>query len=179
MKINIIGVDISLRSSGFAVYNTGTDSYPYFGIFQYKPKFEYDYASFMDYQQSLNTYFTSTVLPYCEANAPILFVVEGITNRGHFHSTIKIMTARTAVFSLIKQTETSGWHCDVIVPKVQDWKKSIIGKGNANKEDTRKWLADRRTRYKVPFPVYDNDDIVDAVSLILYGRKVFLKEAIR
>lgn len=179
MVMNIIGVDISLRSSGVVVYNSKTNSYPFFDLFLYKDKFAYDYVSFMNYQNALDSYFTTRVMSSCGNRESVLFVVEGMTNRGHFHSTIKIMLARAAMFSVVSSIESENRHCDVITPRVQEWKKDIVGKGNANKRDTFKWLSDRRTRYKVPFPIYEKDDLIDAACLVLYGRKTYLKEAIK
>lgn len=45
------------------------------------------------------------------------------------------------------------------------WKKQIVGRGNANKEDTMKWL-----RGHYPKLTFINDDEADAYCLALYGK---------
>lgn len=169
---NIIGVDIAVRNSGISLYNTETKKFPFFGVLKYAPKFEYEYNSLMGFKHILYNYLESSVMPYASPSLPFVFVVEGITRKGHFHTTIKIMLTRSMMFNYIhdKEHSSSGFNLlEVYTPEVQKWKKELIGKGNASKEDTYSWLMKERTNYNVPLPVYEDDDMIDATCLAIYG----------
>lgn len=169
---NIVGVDIALRRSGICVYNTETKKYNYFGVMTYNNTFDYQFNSIIDYKRQLYAYMEKNVMPYTNPRLPYLFSVEGITRKGHYHTTIKIMLARSMMFNYINDKEYSGKDFtlyEVLSPTVQDWKKELLGKANASKEETYNWLRERRQKYAVPLPIYDDDDILDAACLAIYA----------
>lgn len=171
---NIISVDIALRRSGICLFNTENWKFDYFGSFEFTGAFEYTYENTMDYKTKLYSTMEKDVMPYTNPSLPYIFVVEGITRKGHYHTTIKIMLARSMMFNYIHDKEHSGveFHLhDVLTPQVQEWKHSLIGKTNANKADTHKWLIKQRGLYNIPLPVYDDEDVSDATCLLLYGCK--------
>lgn len=169
---NIIGVDIAVRNSGFALYNTKTKKFPFFGVFRYKAKFEYEYNSVIDFKAILFDYISSSVLPAADMSLPFVFVVEGVAYGGHFQSSMKILSARTMMFNNIHYLDTQfpGFNLHkVYSPTVGEWKREILGKGNANKTDTYAWLLNERANYGVPLPLYGDVDTIDAACLAIYG----------
>lgn len=57
------------------------------------------------------------------------------------------------------------------IANVSSWKKRVVGRGNATKEDVSKWL---RLRWPDFFSATrGNQDLVDATCIALYGQQVY------
>jgi Holliday junction resolvasome RuvABC endonuclease subunit len=56
-----------------------------------------------------------------------------------------------------------------LVP-VSSWKKAVVGNGSADKKLVSSWLADKYPRWHAR--CQDNQNIMDAVCIALYGQKV-------
>lgn len=54
-----------------------------------------------------------------------------------------------------------------VVP-VSTWKKAVVGKGNASKEDVKEWLSNIQHRY----PEAKQQDHVDATCIRIYGETI-------
>ena len=57
---------------------------------------------------------------------------------------------------------------------VSEWKKQVVGKGNAKKEDIKSWLCEHYQYYSAQCERTDSDsqDYSDAACLAIYGSKV-------
>lgn len=162
-----------MRKSGIALYNTQERKLTYFGVFKYRDDFDYHYDSIMSYKKELYRHMEYEVMPYANPSLPWIFSIEGITRKGHYHTTIKIMLARAMLFNYVNDKEHGQSESFVLYkilsPQVQEWKKTILNKANASKEETHRWLLTQREKYKIPLPVYSDDDIIDATCLVLYA----------
>lgn len=90
------------------------------------------------------------------------------------------VVGRAGVRSTMVQAFTSGAvqaalydaGCDPQGANVSSWKKAVIGKGNATKDDVADWLQLRRP--DLFRAAGGNQDVVDAACIALYGQQLRL-----
>jgi len=88
------------------------------------------------------------------------------------------VVGRAGVRSTMVQAFTSGAiqaalyeaGCSPQTVNVSSWKKSVIGRGNATKEEAAKWLRLRRPA--LHRSAGGNQDIVDAACIAIYGQQL-------
>lgn len=170
--MNVIGVDIALRNSGFAIFDTAKNKFIHYSVMKYGgPLSKFSYDEINDLNKFIGSYIDNSIIPYSDIRQPYIFVVEGTTRSGHYNTSLKLMVARLGVFSHINSIEKAAKLNidDVLSPVVQDWKSELLGKSNLSKLDTKDWLMERKTKFGIPIGLYADFDTIDAACLAIYG----------
>ena len=93
------------------------------------------------------------------------YIEAPLVGRGGVKSTLVQAYVSGAVQGMLAE---DGWVVHLV--PVGTWKKQVVGKGNATKEDVAEWAAGRKTGVVT---ASDNDqDVIDALALVEYGRQV-------
>lgn len=95
--------------------------------------------------------------------ADLVVVEEPLVGRG-VRSSLQLAQTAGAVLSTIGDTAT---HTRSQFVEVATWKKDLLGKGNATKDQVRIWLEEHYPAYAVLCG--DSQDKVDATCIGLYG----------
>lgn len=105
-----------------------------------------------------NEYFRESVISQAYIEAPLV-------GRGGVKSTLVQAYVNGAVQGMLAE---DGWAVHLV--PVGTWKKQVVGKGNATKEDVAVWAAARKTG--VVTASKNDQDVIDALALCDYGRQV-------
>ena len=101
------------------------------------------------------------IISWVNDNAPVGNVwVEApvVAGARNLQSTIKVAQVTGLVHALVPNTHQVA---------VSSWKKSTVGKGNADKQSVREWLA---REYPDLYAACTSQDHVDAACIALHGR---------
>ena len=98
-----------------------------------------------------------------------VYIEAPVVGRGGARPTI----LQSQVDGLLQAHAVQFGHHGVYSVNNKTWKKAVVGNGNASKDDTRAWL-------EVAHPVLsalcgDDQDLVDAAGVALYGRGVITR----
>jgi Holliday junction resolvasome RuvABC endonuclease subunit len=103
-------------------------------------------------------YWTFTHLIMCDA----VWVEEPVIGRG-VRASLQIAHTAGAVMSQLATVDGA----EIYVVPNKEWKKTIVGNGNASKEDISSWLQRKYASYSSRCEA--NQDRVDATCIGLYG----------
>jgi len=95
--------------------------------------------------------------------ADLIVVEEPVIGRG-VQSSLQVAHTFGAVLATIGETHP---HTNVVTVSVASWKKAVVGKGNASKEEVRCWLEQAYPAYAVLCG--SDQDRIDATCIGLYG----------
>ncbi len=105
-----------------------------------------------------NEFFAKSVISLAFIEAPLV-------GRGGVRSTLVQAYVNGAVQGMLAE---DGWAVHLV--PVGTWKKEVVGKGNATKEEVAEWAAARKTG--VVTESKNDQDVIDALALCDYGRAV-------
>lgn len=95
-----------------------------------------------------------------------VFVEQPLLGRGGVRSTIKVSQAAAIPLLAAVACGVDG----VYEVNVQSWKKQVVGKGNASKDDVKAWL---RVNHPERYAFTGGDqDLIDATCIYLYGESI-------
>jgi Holliday junction resolvasome RuvABC endonuclease subunit len=80
---------------------------------------------------------------------------------------IRVFAALNQVFSVALSQAPNAYHVEV-----GTWKKEVVGKGNATKDDVAHWLNDHHPVYAA---LCGDQNHIDAACIALYGRAVLTR----
>jgi Holliday junction resolvasome RuvABC endonuclease subunit len=153
----IIGIDLGKRKIA-AFYHAEGVGVTGIARFESPPKERYEEIQwltdeFSDWLDMLSLSIKEEILTFCEA--PIV----GISK--NYQTAIDIAQISGVILSCRVRT--------YLVPPPA-WKKTVLGKGNATKEEVAAWLKEVKPEY---FRLCDGDqDLIDACCIALYGEQV-------
>lgn len=104
---------------------------------------------------------------FCQLPRPFaVFIEQPLMGRGGARSTVVQAQAASSCHLAAVRSGASG----IYEVNVQSWKKAVVGRGNANKDDVRAWLRESHPEW---FALCDGDqDRVDAACINLYGHQL-------
>ncbi|MBT7912602.1 hypothetical protein HN588_01690 [Candidatus Bathyarchaeota archaeon] len=104
-------------------------------------------------------------LPWTDTKQIQAYVEWPVLGRGGFRSTMVQAFTSGAV-----QGALHDWGCETHGANVSSWKKQVVGKGNATKDEVARSL---QLRWPSLYATVEGDqDLCDAASIALYGRLV-------
>ena len=173
----IIGIDVALRNTGFVVLDSASLNILESKVLKNKSKTKDKKSVYTyDHFNELSDFFYHEFQVNIPDNCPeITFVVEGDINYGHVNAMKKIMFARSALFCILKRYY---FDAEVLVPRVQEWKKELLGRPNASKAYTLEWIKENYYFIDGLDKVFGYHDTVDALALALYGMKKKERETV-
>lgn len=95
-----------------------------------------------------------------------VFIEHPLVGRAGAHATIVQAQVQGLVMMLSVQSGAAG----VYEVNVQSWKKAVVGHGGADKDTIKSWLVDHHPL--LAELAGDDQDLVDAACVALYGRDV-------
>lgn len=110
-------------------------------------------------------YFVETIKSIWPNSDIVCFVEQPVLGRGGVRATMVQAFTSGAVQGALYDAG-----CDVHLANPSTWKKRVVGKGNATKDDVSKWLRSRWPSLHTQ--AGGNQDIVDASCIAIYGQQI-------
>jgi hypothetical protein len=148
--MRIGGVDLGARKVAISIFEDG--------YLAHVEDFEVPKGSSRARELRTLAYWSFSNLKDCDT----VWLEEPVVGRG-VRASLQIAHTAGAVMSELASLEG----LEVYVVPNKQWKKTVIGNGNANKQDISSWLQRKHTSYSSMCGV--NQDRVDAVCIGLYG----------
>jgi Holliday junction resolvasome RuvABC endonuclease subunit len=161
--VNIVGFDLSSRKiAGAVLMGRSPGSSFYFTI---------ETPSKLKDRAVVLNYLREQLFPELEAfvemaESPFVFVEHPVVGRAGAHATI----VQAQVHGVVLEASLSSGAHGVYTVNNKTWKKDVVGNGGASKEQVREWLAANHPR--LARMAGDDQDLVDATCVALYGRKI-------
>lgn len=167
----ILGIDVAIRRTGIVLIDPDKKTVPLYTAFNYKEPFDDSYTAALKHRDAIVDFFSTNILPNIDCTLGLTIAVESILTGGHYFTAIKLAVAKTNYFHAIDLLNTK-YNLSIPLVKsitVNSWKKALIGRTNASKEEIKAVLYKQYANvYKVPRKVWDDKDLLDAFALGLY-----------
>lgn len=162
-----LSIDFAIRSSGVAILDH--EKVHYYSIAKYKGPLDDTFESMKEHTTFWVNYLNNNVIPNIPLDKKLIVLVESFPVVGHYMTTVGIAVGKTNLYHALRyHLMNSNFSPLKILPvKVKDWKKTLLGKTNADKVYTRTWIE--KFYPQCPIGALNDPDTLDAVAIGLYG----------
>ena len=161
-EMNILGIDLSSRKLALFVIDAKTGKSVMCSTVE-APKKMKPRPEVLKY---LHDSFSSDLRVGFRGGDFTVFIEHPLVGRGGAHATIVQAQVQGVVMSTAIQFGALG----VYEVNVQSWKKAVVGHGGADKDTVKSWLIDHHPA--LAELAGDDQDLVDAACVAIYGRDV-------